>query len=278
MDYSDSVSPGATQGGSSALGQGWDPPRCLGLAKEILPRWPWKLRVCCLHRNRTPSGMQGRSTWGLCKNSCGLFLQELWEYVRLSMGCLREGPIHVAWGGARVGKQRDKGIKAVERVWTRAGRALCLLSGCPVSLLNSISKYFPGRGAPYAACACVYGWGLSASGWRRGRGSQRSCVCGTRNQKHQDVWVFPWGTAAPCVRVCIPNLSANFQPDELARRLRSGSWAWGRPWPWGQILEGPGGQQVGNWRVWRSEAVAGEIVSIPNACWEYLLNLTAGWA
>lgn len=32
------------------------------------------------------------------------------------MGCLREGPIHVAWGGARVGKQRDKGIKAVERV------------------------------------------------------------------------------------------------------------------------------------------------------------------
>lgn len=32
------------------------------------------------------------------------------------MGCLGEGPIHVAWGGARVGKQRDKGIKAVERV------------------------------------------------------------------------------------------------------------------------------------------------------------------
>ena len=37
--------------------------------------------------------------------------------MRLTIGCLGEGPINdVAWGGASVGKQRDKGIKAVKHV------------------------------------------------------------------------------------------------------------------------------------------------------------------
>lgn len=45
-----------------------------------------------------------------------MFLQELCECVRLIIACFGEGPMNVAWGGASVGKQRDKGIKAAEHV------------------------------------------------------------------------------------------------------------------------------------------------------------------
>lgn len=142
----------------------------------------------------------------------------------------------MTWGGASVGKLRDKGIKAVERVKTWTGHALHLLSSvCPVSLLNSIYRDFPGQGTPTGLCGVLgpaCGEGAVAHRARVPVGSGAggtSCECFPEELQpctHGYAW-FVKRTSAQLERrgeVCEPGLGENMALGQILEGLGVPSW------------------------------------------------------
>lgn len=122
----------------------------------------------------------------------------------------------------------------MQKTW--AGHTELLLSSvCPVSLLNSISRYFPGQGAPSGLCGVL---GPAAG---EGNVVHRACVPVGPGTGETRLWVFPeelhscthghaWfaeGTSAQLGRreeICEPDLAETMALGRYWRGQRVESW------------------------------------------------------
>lgn len=130
--------------------------------------------------------------------------------------------------------RRDKGTKSVEHAKKNLGWPLLLLGSiCPVSLLNSIYRYFPGQRPPTGLCGVLGpAAGEGAVAHRAGvvQALERAgCECSLRN--------------CTSVHMDVPGLLRELQPS-WREGERSVSWVWQRLLPWDRYWRG---QRVASW-------------------------------
>lgn len=104
---------------------------------ETVGEAPWE-QLQTHHHPERDVGVMG------CKD------RDSWDYAGLIRGRteVRKRKIKVAWGGSRWGRNERR--SQLQGWWSVRfpGHALCVFTtACPIFLLNSISKSFPGRGS-----------------------------------------------------------------------------------------------------------------------------------